>query len=187
MKRFMTIVLVILCIISCGKKPQPKPYEYFRIELPAHLYKEIDTIKEYIFEISKYAEITPYYGETKGLNIDYPTLNGRIHITFMHVNLDSFRLAIEDAHRFAYEHTIKANAIMENFYTNDTTKVYGITYNITGNAASPVQFFVTDSVKHFLRGALYFNHLPNYDSILPVVDYVNEDIVHLINTFKWKK
>jgi gliding motility-associated lipoprotein GldD len=185
-KPIITALFFVIMITSCGKKPNPKPYEYFRIDLPEHSYKMVDTIKNYDFEISEYAEITPYIGESKGLNIDYNQLNGRIHITFMPIDLDSFRIVTEDSRRLAYKHTIKANAIIENYYANDTTKVYGVLYKITGNAASPVQFFITDSTKHFLRGALYFNNLPNYDSIAPVADYINEDIIHLIETVRWK-
>ena len=104
----------------------------------------------------------------------------------MPLDLDSFIVVTEDSRRLAYKHTIKANSIIENYYENDTTKVYGVLFKISGNAASPVQFFITDSVKNFLRGALYFNNIPNYDSIMPVADYVQEDIERLIESMHWK-
>ena len=170
---------------SCGKKINPKPYEYFRIDLPEHKYSRVAQ-KEYDFEMSKYAEISPYIGETEGINIDYNFINGRIHLSYLRVDVDTFQVVSEECRALAYKHSIKANAIIENYYANDTTKVYGVLYKITGNAASPVQFFITDSTKHFLRGALYFNNLPNYDSISPVADYINKDIERLIETLHWK-
>lgn len=186
---FRTLTFIVCCclILSCGKKATPKPYEYFRIDLPPHQYKLIDNLEDISFEISEYGQISDYKGgDVKGYNVDYPSLNGRIHLTYMPLNLDSFIAVTEDSRRLAYKHTIKANSIIENYYENDTTKVYGVLFKISGNAASPVQFFITDSTKNFLRGALYFNNLPNYDSIMPVADYVQEDIVRLIETVRWK-
>jgi len=186
-KKPLFLIICLFVLISCGEKPTPKPYEYFRIDLPEHSYRHIDSLKDMNFDISKYAKITPYTGrDLVGFNIDYPELNGRIHLTYLPLSLDSFIMVTEDSRRLAYKHSIKANSIFENYYSNDTTKVYGVLFKITGNAASPVQFFITDSTKNFLRGALYFNHLPNYDSISPVADYVQQDIVHLIESLRWK-
>jgi len=185
MKKLIIISLSAFFLFSCGKRINPKPYEYFRIDLPAPEYLRAEQ-DEYSFEMSKYAQLSPYDGETEGINIDYNSLNGRIHLSYMPLDVDTFAVVSEECRTLAYKHSIKANAIIENYYGNDTTMVYGVLYKITGNAASPVQFFITDSVKHFLRGALYFNNIPNYDSIAPVADYVNQDIIHLIETLKWK-
>jgi gliding motility-associated lipoprotein GldD len=92
----------------------------------------------------------------------------------------------EDSRALAYKHTIKADAINETVYTNPGHRVYGILYDIKGNAASSLQFYLTDSVRHFLRGSLYFNVEPNKDSLAPVIAYFREDIVHLIESFEWK-
>jgi gliding motility-associated lipoprotein GldD len=154
--------------------------------LPAHKYSPNLSQKRYNFEMSDYAKISQYIGEGEGINIDYPKINGRIHLTYFPIDVDTFQVVSEECRTLAYKHSIKANAIIENYYENDTAKVYGVLYKITGNAASPVQFFITDSTKHFLRGALYFNNLPNYDSIFPVAEYINEDIVHLIETLRWE-
>ena len=185
MKKIIILSILAVLALSCGKKINPKPYGYFRIDLPDHEYSKVSQ-KEYDFEMSKYAAISPYKGQIEGINIDYASINGRIHITYLPIDVDTFRIVSEECRDLAYKHSIKANAIIEDYYSNDTTKVYGVLYKITGNAASPVQFFVTDSTKHFLRGALYFNNLPNYDSIAPVADYVNQDIVHFIETLQWK-
>jgi len=185
MQKLIIISLSVIFLFSCGKRVNPKPYEYFRIDLPEHEYSKAEQ-KEYSFEMSKYAKFSPYDGKSEGVNIDYNFINGRIHLSYVPLNVDTFAVVSEECRTLAYKHSIKANAIIENYYSNDTTKVYGVLYKITGNAASPVQFFITDSTKHFLRGALYFNNLPNYDSIAPVADYVNQDIIHLIETLKWK-
>lgn len=93
---------------------------------------------------------------------------------------------IEDARTFAFKHTVKANSIDQRVIHRPDQKVYGIYYSIEGNTASSVQFFLTDSVKHYFRGALYFNERPQYDSIQPVVNFIKKDIDRMIDTFKWK-
>ncbi len=84
-------------------------------------------------------------------------------------------------------HITKADAINEQVISNRENKVYGILYDLKGNTASAVQFYVTDSIKHYLRGSLYFATEPNPDSLAPVIDFFREDIIHLIETLKWVK
>lgn len=93
---------------------------------------------------------------------------------------------LEDARTMVYKHTVKADAINEKAFINKEKKVYGVLYDIKGNAASSVQFYLTDSVTHFLRGALYFNAEPNKDSLAPAIKFIHQDIERLIETFQWK-
>jgi len=94
---------------------------------------------------------------------------------------------MEDSRKLAYQHSVKAEAINEKLVKRDTAKVFGLLYDIEGlNTASSVQFFLTDSTNHFLRGALYFNLVPRNDSLSPVIKFIKKDITHLIETFKWK-
>jgi gliding motility-associated lipoprotein GldD len=93
----------------------------------------------------------------------------------------------EDARKYVYKHSVKADGISERVFEHPEKKVYGVFYDITGNAASSVQFTLTDSTQHFVRGALYFNNVPNKDSIAPMVDYIREDMVRLMESFEWKK
>ena len=93
---------------------------------------------------------------------------------------------LRDAQKLTYEHVIKADNILEQPYLNPAKKVYGMFYQVDGNAATNSQFYLTDSAKHFVRCALYFNSSPNADSIAPVLTYINEDIEKLILTFKWQ-
>jgi len=83
-------------------------------------------------------------------------------------------------------HIIKADAINEISFSKPENKVYGILYDLKGNTATAVQFFLTDSLKHFLRGSLYFSAEPNSDSLAPVIEFFRDDIVHMIETLNWE-
>jgi gliding motility-associated lipoprotein GldD len=119
------------------------------------------------------------------INILFPVYGGTIHISYKEVskNLDMY---VEDSRNLAYKHTIKADAIRETVYADPGKSVYGILYDIKGDAASSVQFFLTDSSTHFLRGSLYLNTVPDKDSLSPVINFFREDIVHLMESFEWK-
>ena len=99
---------------------------------------------------------------------------------------DEYYGLVEDARTLAFKHTVKANAIDQKIINYPEKKLYGIYYAIEGNTASSLQFFLTDSVGHYFRAALYFNERPQYDSIQPVVSFIKEDIDRMIDTFKWK-
>jgi gliding motility-associated lipoprotein GldD len=119
------------------------------------------------------------------INLIYPNYNGIIHFSYKEVK-DNLAEVLEDSRKLAYKHSIKADAIGEKLFISPEKKVYGILYDIKGDAASSIQFFLTDSARHFIRGSLYFNNIPNKDSLAPVVNFVKEDIIHLMETFKWK-
>lgn len=93
---------------------------------------------------------------------------------------------LKDAQGFTQEHTVKADEIAEQLYENKERKVYGMFYEVGGNAASQSQFYVTDSTSHFLTGSLYFYAKPNFDSILPAAKYLQKDIQHIMETVTWK-
>ncbi|MDR1680098.1 MAG: gliding motility lipoprotein GldD [Prevotellaceae bacterium] len=188
MKYLLAIAAVFLAI-ACSK-PMPKPYGYYRIDLPPHEYTVFDSVfPPCSFDISRYAQVQPKHAKNtqeEWIDIVYPSFNGKIHCSYIKLNSD-FRQVSEDSRNLVYKHTVRADDIVEQFYENPDERVYGIFYRITGNAASPAQFVLTDSVHHFLRGALYFNAVPNADSIAPVAAYVEQDLRHLIETIKWKK
>lgn len=118
-------------------------------------------------------------------NLVFSKYNATIHLSYKDVNKNLSQF-IEDAHTLAYKHTIKADAIEENRIVDNRRKVYGLIYDIKGNAASSVQFYVTDSLRHFLRGSLYFNVAPDKDSLAPAIDFFRKDIQHLVETIEWK-
>ncbi|MFC2098721.1 gliding motility lipoprotein GldD, partial [Bacteroidota bacterium] len=166
----------------------PKPRGYLWIEFPEKNYTLYDSVCPFLFEYPVYSRIVPdtdYNSEPCWINIEFPKFDGKIHISYKEVdgNLYDF---IEDSRTLAYKHTIMADAIKETVYSYPEQDVHGILYDIKGNAASSLQFYLTDSNRHFLRGSLYFNVEPDKDSLAPVIVYFREDIVHLMESFEWK-
>ena len=183
------LLLFALFLVSCGNDPVPKPRGYFRIALPEHHYIKFDSTFPYRFEYPEYANITgdPFAPEEPyWININFPAFKGKLHLSYKEVNNGNLVEYLEDSRKFVLKHIPKANSIEDSLIMDRKRKIFGLYYEIHGgNAASPVQFFVTDSSKHFVRGALYFNVRPNNDSLRPVIDFLKNDIVHLINTFQW--
>lgn len=175
-------------LIGCQSAPIPKPRGYFRLEFPEKQYRVLDSTFPYRFSYPTYGYIVKdkYSASEKyWINIEFPRYKAKIHISYkeVHGNIDTL---IEDIRTLAYKHTIKADAINEKLFSNPEKKVYGILYDIRGNAASSFQFYVTDSVKHFLRGALYFSVHPNKDSLAPAIEFFGKDMTYLIETLEWK-
>ncbi len=182
-------LLLIFVLHACGKSYTPKPYGYFRVDLPENSYHEFSSaFSPYSFDISTLAKVTTYKNPEKKYWIDivYPRLNATIYCSYFIINHNLQQLS-EDSRKFVYDHSIKADGISERVYSNADEKVYGILYELKGNTASSAQFVLTDSVKHFLRGALYFENVPNKDSIAPMADFVKKDIERLMESFRWKK
>jgi len=190
LKSRISRILTIILILISGCKPDytPKPLGYLRINFPEKKYILFDTTYPYSFEYPVYGKIQPDAGprsEPYWINISFPDFDGKIHVSYKKVrgNLNEY---LEDSRTLAYKHTIKADAIRETVYTDEERQVYGLLYEIKGNAASGVQFHLTDSSRHFLRGSLYFNVQPNADSLKPVIEFFKEDIRHIMETFTWK-
>ena len=191
-KREQILYLLILgfLMVACGDTPIPKPRGYFRIQMPQKSYQAFDSTFPYGFEYPGYALITPdpYAPEEPyWININYPDFKGQLHISYKVVNDTNLMDYLEDSRKFVLKHMPKASAINDSLIYDMDRNLYGIFYEIRGiGAASPFQFFVTDSTDHFVRGALYFNVKPNNDSLSPVIDYLKKDIEHLLQTFHWK-
>jgi gliding motility-associated lipoprotein GldD len=186
--KYLIILTLLCCVTGCRDTVVPKPRGYFRIDLPARSYRLFDTLCPFIFEYPVYGHISYDVGkisEPCWFNIEFPLYNAKIFISYKNIN-SNLESILKEANDFAYSHSVKADAINEQPWQNAKDKVYGILYDIKGNTASSVQFFVTDSTKHFLRGALYFSVQPNEDSLAPVIQFFREDIVHMVETFKWK-
>ncbi|MCF8302935.1 MAG: gliding motility lipoprotein GldD [Bacteroidales bacterium] len=187
---FFAFLWLILLISSCGGNDySPKPRGYIRIDLPEKNYVKLDTNFPYTFEYPAYTKITrnpSVSGHPYWINIVYPGYKGKVHLSYKQVN-GNLGKYIEDSYKMAMQHIPKANAIKETVIRSSERHVYGTTYRIGGTeAASPYQFYVTDSTDHFLRGALYFNVVPNNDSLRPVIDFIIEDINHMLSTLHWK-
>jgi gliding motility-associated lipoprotein GldD len=142
----------------------------------------------YRFQAPVYARLVPdtisYGYEPYWLNIKLP-FQATLHFSYKRINNNLPEL-LDDTYNFVYRHVIKADAITETPYQNSAKKVYGVLYEIGGNAASSVQFYATDSVHHFIRGALYFMETPDHDFLSPMISYYTRDIQYLIETIEWK-
>ena len=190
MTNSLVALLLLLMVTACGDdNPQPKPRGYFRIDLPEKQYVTLDTMERYCFEYPVYATITPdYYSpdEKDWANVVFPAFKGTIHLSYKHVdgNLSQY---VEDAHKMIVKHIEKASGIRDSLVIDKDRKIYGLMYFLDGEGvASPLQFYLTDSTQHFLRGSLYFNIYPNNDSLQPVIDFITDDVRHLITTLEWK-
>jgi gliding motility-associated lipoprotein GldD len=182
-------MVLLIFVSACNEQYTPKPRGYFRIDLPSHEYVTLDSIHPFSFEYPVYARLSPdpfAPDEPFWLNVDFPAFKGRIHLSYKEIdnNLSEY---LEDSRQFVMKHIPKASAIDDSLIYDPVRKVYGLIYHIDGmGAASPCQFFVTDSIKHFVRGALYFDVVPNNDSLAPVISFINEDIDHLLSTIEWR-
>lgn len=184
---FISFLLVILTFLSaCDETWTPRPAGYFRIDLPEKEYVNYTTRCDFSADLPVYAKVEIVRTSTDSCwyNIVFPEFRAKIHCTYLPVNGDISAM-VEDAYNFAFRHEMKANAITRMPFHYDSTHVHGMVYDLKGNVASPIQFFATDSLNHFLRGALYFNHIPNADSIGPVQDFIREDILQMMQTIKW--
>ena len=188
MKKGIFYILSCLFLISCGgEEEQPKPKGFLALEYPKAKYQELKKDCPFTFEVNELAEVNrSRNGENCAIDLDYKLLNGTVFITYRPVqgNLDSL---LTDAQKLPLRHTIKADAIEGAVYTNPSHNTYGMFYEVSGNAASQAQFYVTDSVSHFLTGSVYFNAQPNFDSIYPAAAYLKQDIRHLMETVKWNQ
>jgi gliding motility-associated lipoprotein GldD len=192
-KVLILLVGFAMFVAACGgdQEYSPKPRGYFRIVFPQKAYQEYNASCPFTFMYPKYAVIEP--DKSKGakpcwINMQFPQFNGTLHLSYEPIaSKRTFDELTEDAHKLAFKHTVKASAIDEGAIYYPDRKIYGIYYTIAGNAASSAQFFLTDSTRHYLRGALYFNTVPRADSIQPVLDFVKKDMDVLIKTIKWKQ
>jgi gliding motility-associated lipoprotein GldD len=196
--RFSLLIILAFFGISysCREISVPKPKGYIRIDLPEKKYIIFDQMSPkktgmpFYFEYPSYGKISYQQGDRTQpgwFNIEFPAYRAKIYFTYKDVisNLDSL---MEQTYKLNIKsHIALADAINQQVYNNQENKVYGILYDLKGNTASAVQFYVTDSVNHYLRGSLYFSAEPNADSLAPVIEFFREDILHLIETLKWNK
>lgn len=187
-----TALVLAALLLSCNSPYTLKPKGYYRIDFPAHEYRTFDQPGfPYTFEYPVYAAVvkdssffddqdSPYW-----VNIDFPMFQGKIYISYKQVGPTGFEKLVNDAFAMTYKHTSKATEIRDSLIKTPKG-LTGVWFDVGGNAATARQFFVTDSTRHFLRGALYFDATPNADSLGIVNDFLQVDMQHLINTLQWK-
>lgn len=184
-------MLTVACF-SCGRDPLPKPNAMLRLDYKTPEYSKVDVRLPFTFEKNVNADKISNIkldgvNNTYGVDINYPAMKGTIYLTYKKVNKTNLDTLLRDAQNLTQKHTIKADEIESIIYENPKQNVFGMFYEVGGNAASQSQFYVTDSINHFLSGSLYFYAKPNYDSIYPAAVYLKNDIKHLMESIEWKK
>jgi gliding motility-associated lipoprotein GldD len=188
-------LLALVCLgAACNSTFVPKPRGYFAVPLPEKKYQTFQQAGyPYSFEYPVYASIEKdsLFFEQKAendwwLNIQYPQFNATLHISYKQIGKNQFEQLVKDAYTLTQKHTSKANSIDDSLMLTPNG-VRGIFFTVGGNVATENQFFLSDSVRHYVRGALYFDATPNQDSLQPITQFLVADVKHLINTFKWKQ
>lgn len=180
---YFLVSLMLLSIFGCKDDALPKPDGMLRLDYPVARYAIFEDDCPYGFYMNSNAQIKP--GKNCSYTIHYPKMKATVYLTYKPVN-GNIQNLLRDAQKLTYEHVIKADAISEQPYVNPDKKVYGMFYNVGGNAATNSQFYLTDSTKHFVTGSLYFYAKPNFDSIMPAADYIKNDMQTLMETLYWK-
>lgn len=181
--------LAVCTLSSCRRNAVPKPYGYVRLTMPDTCYRAFPFADyPYRFDVSCNARVQPVAGEDGGrywLNISYPALGATVHCSYQPVR-GNLRELTDDAVKFVYRHASHARAIPERGFENPAAHVYGVLFDLEGNTASSMQFFVTDSTRHFFRAAAYCECVPNADSLAPIYDYLHKDVVRMVESFEFQ-
>jgi gliding motility-associated lipoprotein GldD len=178
---------------SCNAPYTPKPAGYFKIDFPEKKYQTFDKPGyPYSFEYPVYANVikdSTFFGDPTEnpwwINIDFPQFDARIYLSYKVIGKYKLDSLLNDAFNLTNKHSVKATYINDSVM-NISTNVHGEFFKVEGDVATANQFFLTDSTKNFIRGALYFDATPNEDSLRPINQFLVDDMRHLINSFKWK-
>jgi gliding motility-associated lipoprotein GldD len=180
--------LIIVALYSCGGDSPPKPRGYFRIDFPVKSYEKFNSDCSFEIEIPVYSEVNEVNQKdikSCWYNVNIPEYKATIHLTYKNID-QNLSVLSEDIRSLTYKHIIKADDIEEIVVSRPEGNVYGLIYKISGNTASSISFYMTDSLNHFLSGALYFLAEPNKDSLAPAIQFFGEDVVHLTKSLVWK-
>ncbi|WP_224484100.1 gliding motility lipoprotein GldD [Robertkochia aurantiaca] len=184
MRNSLFILISLFLVASCREEPTPKPKGLLRLEYESASYESLDIDCPYRFEKNSRAQVD---GQRDcSLVLQYPAMNASIFITYKEVD-NNLNALLNDAQKLTYEHVVKADNITEQPFINEDDRVYGMFYELRGDAASQSQFYVTDSTRHFLTGSLYFNSKPNYDSVFPAAIYLENDIRKIMESLRWQE
>jgi gliding motility-associated lipoprotein GldD len=190
--KVLCLVILLLCgLTACQQDYLPKPLGYNRLILPEPSYQSLPDSLPYSFEYSKHAKLlrdTSWISEKFWIEIYYPEIKANIHLTYKKLNHSDKLLKelLNDTYTLTAKHQIKAYAIDEVIVKTKSGRT-AIVAELDGEVPSQMQFAITDSTENFIRGALYFNTKVQNDSLRPAIEYMKKDIMHLINTFDWRK
>lgn len=177
------VLAIAIFLVGCKEDTLPKPKGQLRLEYPKPSLSELN-LDRFGFQYNTLARLKNEAANS--LVLEYPSMKGEIFINYKKVEGNLEQL-LSDAQKFSYEHSVKADGILEQPFVNEEDKVYGMFYEVSGDAASQAQFYVTDSTRNFVTGSLYFYAKPNYDSIYPAAAYLRNDIRGIMETLKWRE
>jgi gliding motility-associated lipoprotein GldD len=190
MQKFKLLLIVTgLFFAGCEQVYTPKPKGFNRFDLPEPKYTVLKGAHPFVFEYSAYSEIKPHKSsltEPHWLDISYPDLHASVELTYKDLHKAKLEEVLIDAHKLTKKHGVKAYSIDESLIKTNKGYTAAI-FRLEGEIPSQYQFFVTDSVNHFLRGALYFRTATKNDSLAPAIQYISTDMEHLLNTLEWNK
>lgn len=185
------VILILVFTMGCGNSDYlPKPKGYNRIDLPPHEFRSLPDSFPYSFMFSKHAKIvkdSSWISERYWIDLVYPEMGANIQVTYKPVNnkQDLAKEFITDSYRLTSQHNVKAYAIEEKILELPNGDYASVT-ELEGEVPSQFQFHVSDSTRHFLRGALYFKTSTKNDSLAPVIQYLKEDILYMLQTLEWE-
>jgi gliding motility-associated lipoprotein GldD len=182
-KSFFFSIPILFLVISCKNDVLPKPASQLRLDYPMADYTQFSNACPFVFDVNSNAFVEE--DKNCGYSIHYKKMKATIYLTYKPVNGNIEKL-LRDAQKLTYEHVIKADDITEQPFMNRNDKVYGMFYQVNGNAATNAQFYATDSIAHFVTGSVYFYAKPNYDSIMPATTYIKNDMQRMMETLRWK-
>ncbi|MCC6693082.1 MAG: hypothetical protein IT253_06790 [Chitinophagaceae bacterium] len=209
----LSLTLPVMLLTACNETYTSKKRGYFKIDFPQHQYRLLnDPALPYSFEYPVYGTIvqdSAYFDSNPEnpfwRNIDFPGFNARIYLSYKQIGgkalykipvgegkykdslgINQFDKLVNDAYTLTSKNDVVASSITDSVFVTKNG-ISGVYFKVGGNAATAKQFFMTDTVKNFIRGALYFGSTPNADSLKPVQEFLQKDIEHLINTFRWKE
>lgn len=187
MKARIKLITALLLLSSCGDDPMPKPRGYFRIDLPERTYVAWDSGNGPRAEMPSAARVTERKaeGDARWYDVRYKGLRATVHLTWSPVH-GRLTALIEDAHVFKGTHGVKARRIGHERVLRDSARVFGTLFDVDGDVASPMVFYLTDSTDNFLYGSLYFDVRPNADSLAPVTERIRADMRHMAATLEWR-
>jgi len=180
---------LLVFVFSCKTPSTPKPRGYFRIDFPEKHYQRFQSDCKFSFEAPVYADVVNSELITAGpcwYNMKFRGYGATLHLTYKSLENSDLSRYSEDVRKIVYKHIVKADDIVESEVYIPGSNVYGFIYDIKGNAASSLNFYITDSTSGFVNGSLYFNVEPNVDSLGPSIAFFRKDVIHLINTFEWE-
>ena len=190
MKKILILIFLLVCM-GCGDDTLPKPKAFLRLDYPTPNYNRVSISAPFSFEKNNLAKPitkikTTNNGSSINIDIEYLNLKGTIYLTYKKVTKQNLKNLLKDAQNLTQKHTQKADEILSQEFLKPSKLVYGMFYEVGGNAASQSQFYATDSTNHFLTGSLYFYAKPNYDSIYPAAIYLKNDIRRIMESLEWK-